>query len=386
VNSRKHNVAISRWIKCVEAVMAGDAKSRNFSFESFLFGLSLVYGSAVKFRAALFKHGILRSRRLPCKVISIGNITAGGTGKTPMTLYVTQLVQRLGYTAAIISRGYKGNAEKAGGVVSDGRAIHMGPDTAGDEAYMMATKTRNTPLVVGQNRFKAGMLAVQEFDPQVIVLDDAFQHLPLNRDIDLVLMDQRRPLGNTHLLPRGVLREPTASLHRADAFILTRCDPNIPGPPAVLKRFSQKRPIFRSFHRPHIRSIITGKDSQLRKASQSAITSDLEYLKGRKAYCFSGIAGNDNVRQTVEGFSCDLTGFKGFPDHHPYSTEDLETIFRSARDSNTDLLLTTEKDYARISQMPEWPVELVIIGINIVFEDDTSFNVFLKHRLAEGRS
>ncbi len=185
--------------------------------------MSIFYGAAQRLRATSYQHRVIPSRELPCKVISIGNITVGGTGKTPMTIYVATEIKRAGFNVVIVSRGYKGRAEKHGGIVSDGRRIYMDADQAGDEPYMIACRLNDIPVVVGKDRFAAGMLAIDKFQPDVIVLDDAFQHLKLKRDLDLVLLDHRRPFGNTHLLPRGVLREPVSSLARGAACILTRC-------------------------------------------------------------------------------------------------------------------------------------------------------------------
>ncbi|MBU4464115.1 MAG: tetraacyldisaccharide 4'-kinase, partial [Proteobacteria bacterium] len=208
----------------IKSIMTGKDKTCFFSMGSFLFIISLAYGYAVKLREFCYKIGIVKSKRLLCAVISIGNITVGGTGKTPMTIKVAQIIRRLGYKVAIISRGYKGGAEKTGGIVSNGHTILMESDKAGDEPFMMASKLKDIPVVVGQNRYKAGWLAIKEFDPDVIVLDDAFQHLNLKRDIDIVLLDCEHPFGNAHLLPRGILREPISALKRSDAFVLTRFD------------------------------------------------------------------------------------------------------------------------------------------------------------------
>ena len=367
----------------IEAVMTGNGKNRLFSFGSFLFMVSLVYGGAVKLREALYKKSVLRSKKLPCFVISIGNLTVGGTGKTPMTIYVAKLVKRLGYKVSVISRGYRGSAEKTGGIVSDGRRIFMGADAAGDEPYMMATKLKNIPVIVGQNRFKAGMRAVRKFDPDVIVLDDAFQHIKLVRDINLVLLDYRHPFGNTHLLPRGVLREPISALKRGNAFILTRSDATSDGDFSVsgfseerlkakLKRFKYNAPIFKTFHIPNIYVVIKGKTSACRYGP--------EFLQGRRAFAFSGLANNHDFHRTIAGFKCVVTGFLGFPDHHPYSDMDLENIVRSAKDTGANCLITTEKDYVRIAHRITWPIDLVVIGLDSSFADD-GFNAFVKAKL-----
>ena len=372
----------------IETIMTGEGQSRVFSFGSFLFLISLIYGGVVKLRETFYQKGILRSKRLPCLIISVGNLTVGGTGKTPMTIHVARLVKRIGYKVAVISRGYKGRAEKTGGIVSDGRTILMEPDAAGDEPFMMATKLKNIPVVVGRNRVKAGMLAVKNFNPDVLVLDDAFQHLKLVRDIDLVLLDNSRPFGNTYLLPRGTLREPISSLGRGDAFVLTRSDSGsddaMATSLAMLKGFTQGQPVFKSLHVPYIYKVIKGESVLLQSTTQSSFTHDLEFLKGRRVFAFSGLAGNNDFQSTVEGLQCDLTGFSGFPDHHLYSDKDLSTLLQLSRESNADFILTTEKDYGRISNRIIWPIELVVIGIKVSFEDDEDvFKAFIKNRLTE---
>ena len=204
--------------------MSREGRHRFLSLASVLHILSLFYGLVLKLREFCYGRHILTPRRLPCNVISIGNITAGGTGKTPMTIYVAELLKTLGYRVAILSRGYKGGSEKEIRVVSDGQKILMTPTMAGDESYLMAIRLSDVPIVVGRNRFAAGSLAVKRFQPDVIVLDDAFQHVKLQRDIDLVLVDRAQPFGNGHVLPRGSLREPVSSLRRCAACILTRAD------------------------------------------------------------------------------------------------------------------------------------------------------------------
>ncbi len=154
---------------------------------SLLSAASALYGAAQKIRATGYRNNLLRSQKLPCTVISVGNITAGGTGKTPMTVYLAAQLQKAGIRAAVISRGYKGGAESSGGIVSDGSNLLMNAEQAGDEPFLMASRMRGIPVVVGKNRYEAGLVTVAKFQPDVIVLDDAFQHVGLKRDIDIVL-------------------------------------------------------------------------------------------------------------------------------------------------------------------------------------------------------
>ncbi len=380
------NIAILN--KKIEAIMKGTGENNFFSFGSLLFMVSLGYGNVVRLREIFYQNQILSVKRLPCIVISIGNLTVGGTGKTPMTIYVARLVKRLGYKVAILSRGYRGLSEKTGGIVSDGQTIFMGPDAAGDEPYMMASGLKNIPVIVGKNRYKAGMYAVKELKTEVLVLDDAFQHLKLKRDIDLVLLDNSHPFGNMHLFPRGILREPMSSLSRGDAFLFTRSDSSLDKVEKnalnKLKRYADKKPIYKTYHDPYIYKIVNGENILLKKKKGDSFSFNFKFLKGRKVFAFSGIAGNTDFRMTLENLKCEIRGFLEFADHHQYSTADFDGIFRLAKNTEADFLITTEKDYVRISSEIKWPIDLVVIGIEIAFgEDEDAFNSFIKSRLME---
>ena len=366
----------------IQVIMTGGGENRSLFLKSFLFAISIGYGGLVKLREVLYKKGLLQSKRLPCPVISIGNITVGGSGKTPMTIYVAELIKDLGYRLAIISRGYKGQAEKIGGVVCDGRIICMGPDKAGDEPFMVAKRLKTVPVIVGQNRFKAGRLAIQKFKPDVLLLDDAFQHLKLNRDIDLVLLDSKEPLGNTYLFPRGTLRETASALSRGDAVVLTRSDIGKPASLDQIKSVFPRKPVFHSFHTPYIYKIITGNSLQSPDRLNISSKYDFDIFKRKRVFAFSGIASNDDFRRTIESFRCKLENFSGFPDHHPYSNRELDEIIKSAMDLSAEFIFTTEKDYVRIAHKIKWPIHLVIIGIEISFTiNDFAFKSFIKSRL-----
>jgi len=375
--------------------MHTDPNGRPSYLESIMFGLSIIYGAGLKIRASGYKSGLLGSKKLPCKVISVGNITAGGTGKTPMTIYLARRIHQMGYRAAVISRGYRGRAEKSGGIVSNGREVFMGPQLAGDEPYMMATylKTIEVPVLVGRDRYRSGLLALDKFNPDVIILDDGFQHLKLARDINLILLDNRRPFGNKFLLPRGTLREPVPSLRRADIFILTRSDsgPEVPETNnlTVLDRYLNGRRLYKTTHVPVLYTWLkTGRqttDADL-APSNSLSTWNFSVLKGRKILAFSGIANNDEFKQTLVDLGCDVTGFMGFQDHHRYSDNDIVKILESAKNTGADCLCTTDKDYARMEYMTQWPIDLAVIGVEISFgNEDADFNAFIKSRLERSK-
>jgi tetraacyldisaccharide 4'-kinase len=315
-------------------------------------------------------------------VISIGNLTVGGTGKTPMTIYVAGLLKGLGYRVAVISRGYQGRKEKSGGIVSDGRTIRMDPQDAGDEPYLMALRLDDVPVLVGKDRYAVGMLAMRAFDPEILVLDDAFQHLKIHRDLDLLLLDAGRPFGNGHLLPRGVLREPVKQLIRSDALLLTRSHA-IGMSPVDRKSFgalSKGRPVFRCQHVP---DKLMGSESLPLVAFGSRPASyGLDTLRGRRVFAFSGIAGNEDFLAMVKNQHCEIAGNCRFPDHHVYSNSDLANIYNQVRQQHVDYVVTTEKDYVRIAHRITWPITLLAFGIKISFGDQTEgFYAYLKTRL-----
>lgn len=369
--------------KKIERVITGDSRNGYDWFVFFLSMASKVYGGAVKLRRIFYKNGILISKRLSCPIISIGNITVGGTGKTPMAIYVAQVVKNLGYKVAIISRGYKGKAEKLGGIVSDGKVLLMTPEIAGDEPYLMANKLKDVPVIVGKNRFNAGRLAIEKFDPDVIVLDDGFQHLMLQRDLDMVLLDYHRPLGNGHLLPRGVMREPVSALLYADAIILTKSDTmnDSKTSPLIKKLHSNKKrkPVYRSFHHPYVYKIMNREKITVEQNMHEAVRQNSDCIKGRTVFAFSGLADNHGFLRTLESFKCHVSGFMEFPDHHPYSDTDLKSISAAAKKSMSECIITTEKDYVRFVHKIDWRDDLFIVGIEIDFGDDKKrFNTLIE--------
>ena len=331
--------------------------------------LSRFYGAAIRLRAFGYQSGYPKTNKLPCKVISIGNIAVGGTGKTPMTIYLAEMLNRLGFKPVVISRGYKGRAEKRGGIVSDGRTFFMTAEKTGDEPLMMARRlqTIGVPVVVGRNRFRSGTLAVRVFRPDVILLDDAYQHLKLWRDLNLVLLDGTHPFGNTHLLPRGTLREPVSALDRGDIFVLTRTEEDDTAAVGRLHGIVGNRPVFTAFHKPFIsRWVAAGSRHRQTPADvRAAATFGLLSLWDRRVFGFSGIAGNDGFRETLESLGCDLTGFTGFADHHPYSSDDVAALLHAAGQSGAEILCTTEKDSIRLARKRPWPIDLVVIGIDM---------------------
>jgi len=345
-----------------------------------LFALSKFYGLGVRFRNARLDRGASAVRRLPVPVISVGNLTAGGTGKTPMVLNLAAELRRLGFRPAVVSRGYRGGAERGGGVVGDGERILLAANQAGDEPRLLAERLPGVPVVVGADRFSAGMTAISQFFPDLILLDDGFQHRRLARDLDLVLLDARRPLGNGHLLPRGPLREPPSALKRADALILTRSDRGVFPLPKASE--SEGIPVFRTIHRPALRKIVPAGDCvvgdfpegpfEVSRGEGSDRRGGAALGDGRRAFVFSGLANNADVLRTVAALGGRPVGAMDFPDHHAFSAADREAIFQAARACGADILITTEKDAVRLLGGARFPLDLFVVGVDIDFGTDAN--------------
>ncbi|MFP4668696.1 MAG: tetraacyldisaccharide 4'-kinase [Desulfobacterales bacterium] len=348
-----------------------------------LHGASLLYGGAVRLRNFCYRMGIFQPRALPCRVFSVGNITAGGTGKTPMTIYMAKLIQQMGYRPAVLSRGYKGGAEKDGAVVSDGRSLLADFQAAGDEPLLMACRLKGVPVLVGGDRYRSGMRAVAEFDPDMVILDDGFQHRRLHRDFDLVLMDAKQGTGNGFMLPRGVLREPASGLRRADALVATRFTQ---AAGFVAGTYVQSGiPVFRANHAPYVAGIYAGDDSSAVSASGFLESPDFSFMENRRVFAFSGIAQNLEFRNMLESRLGKLSGFSGFADHHLYTQKDLHNIVEASRSCSSELLATTDKDFVRIAgRLPAW-VRVAVIGVRLVFtdtEEEERFVGFVREKLA----
>ena len=348
-----------------------------FALNLLLTLLSKAYGAGVRLRRDGYASGFLKSRKLPCTVISIGNLTTGGTGKTPMAIYVAERVRRLGYRVAVISRGYKGAAEKSGGIVGDGNTILMDPNTAGDEPLLLAASLKGIPVLVGRDRYQSGMLAINRFQTEVVILDDAFQHLALFRDLNLLLLDSTLPFGNGHLLPRGTLREPAAALHFSDALIMTRSPETFCGPSEPR---AMTRPVFCAIHEPFISARFSAGD-KLTFQTREPVTGD-KLLIGKRYYAFSGIARNDDFLKTLRKMGADVCGFQGFPDHHFYSAQDIQAIQNAAVKADATALATTEKDLARLHGRFQFPMECVVVGIRMSLDNTMAFDRFIQNRIS----
>ncbi len=289
------------------------------------------------------------------KVISVGNITLGGTGKTPLVALLARILQEREKRVAVLSRGYRRRG-KGIKIVSDGKKILSNPQEAGDEPYLLARNLNTIPVIVGKDRVQAGRLATEKFASEILLLDDGFQYLKLKRDLDIVVIDAANPFGNGHLLPRGILREPLSSLKRAHLFCLTRVDQarKLGELENRLNTVNPETPIVECIHRPCF----------LRKLPDGPQVG-LERVSGRRVVAFSAVGNPEGFEQSLVGLGAQLVGRMRFKDHHRYSVKDLERIARLAQNSQAQMIVTTGKDsvnllQSSISDIEMWSLEIEI--------------------------
>ncbi len=323
-------------------------------------------------RNSLYDRGWIKVHRLEVPVVSVGNLTMGGTGKSPMASLISRMLADRGARPAVVSRGYFGSHAGRATVVSDGREVKTDASVAGDEPVMLAgqltDKERGVPVIVSRRRLDGGRLAVSDFGARCLVLDDGYQHRSLARDLDLLLLDGADPFGNGRMLPAGRLREPLTSMARAGALVITQADRM--GREAGEVRQAARRhcpgaPLFHARMRPA---------SLVEAASGRA--GSLAHLRGAKIFCFAGIAHPDRFFADTEAAGAAVVGTVAFPDHHPYSTGDLEKVTAAAARARADLLLTTEKDAARLG--PRRPQGLYALRIEAAVDEEDSFADLLR--------
>ena len=300
--------------------------------------LSYLYRIIWTIRKGLYDKGLLRVKQLPCPVICVGNITTGGTGKTPAVIYISKLLHGKRYRPAVLTRGYKRRSKDPVLLISDGNAILTTPQESGDEPYLMAMRLKGIPVVVGADRFNSGRFAIDNFGNNLFILDDGFQHLKLYRDINILLVDASNPVGNASMLPAGILREPMTGISRADCIIISRANEGDKSKTEGLVRsYNKKSPVFYS----------TLSVSGLSDASGKTYRSD--YFKGKSVLIFSGIGNPDSFKRSVQKIGGIIKGAIKFNDHHWYNNKDMERISEEAASFSADAIITTEKDMIRIT-------------------------------------
>ena len=326
-----------------------------FLLGGLLGGLSRIFSSIVQLRYRLYEKRILRNQPLGCLVVVVGNLTVGGTGKTPVVEKFARSLAERGRKVAILSRGYMSKKEPCykrwwrqishkepdpPKVVSDGEQLLLDSEEAGDEPYMLARNLPGVIVLVDKNRVKAGHYAIKKFGADTLILDDGFQYLPLRGQLNLLLVDKTNPFGNGRLLPRGILREPIKHVRRASYIFLTKSD----GKPdreleALLRR-----------HHPGVEIIECAHQPQFLKEVHGEGKLPLADLKGKRVAALSGIAAPDSFEAFLRSLGVQIVYNQRFLDHHRFTDAELEHFFKQAAKHDVDMILTTEKDAVRIPE------------------------------------
>jgi len=342
-------------------------------FASFLYALSFLFSAIVQLRWYLYEHRILRNKPLGCLVVIVGNLTVGGTGKTPVVEKFARTLHERGRKVAILSRGYKSKKEpllKAWWrklshgeeapprIVSDGENVLLDSEVAGDEPYMLARNLPGVVVLCDKNRVKAGSYAIRRFGCDTLILDDGFQYLPLKGRLNLLLVDKTNPFGNQHLLPRGILREPIKHLSRASYIFLTKSDGQ--KDEALLELIRENNPnaeIIECAHKPQYLQSFPGTDKL-----------PLTKLKGAKIAAFSGIASPESFENMLRDFGAEIRYNRRFLDHHRFSRAEIEHVYEQAEAADVEMIVTTEKDAVRLFEdiQPSIPVYFLRLEIDIL--------------------
>ncbi len=363
---------MERWHEVVKKQWESEPENEGFPpFNGVLRIASSLYGLGVKLR--FFSCRYMKKRSLPGFVVSVGNLTVGGTGKTPATRMLAEWASKEGHRVAVLSRGYGRRHENKTLEVSDVNGILAGPEEAGDEPYLLANNLPGVPVILSKKRYKAGLLAHKKYDTDIYIMDDGFQHITLERDLDLVLMDASNPFGNEQLLPGGPLREPVDHLARADVFMLTRSggESSAKESMAFLKDKFPDKPVFQSNHIPD-RVVLPNKNEVHAPG----------FLEGKRVVAFAGIAAPDRFRETIIDLGAELVFFKAFGDHHAFQTVELLKLITQKESLKADCLLTTEKDWVRIEgPLKEYP-DLSYLTIRLTLKsDENRFFQLIKDRI-----
>ncbi|MEE2942783.1 MAG: tetraacyldisaccharide 4'-kinase [Verrucomicrobiota bacterium] len=337
-----------------------------------LYSLSKVFTVAVKTRRFLYNFRILRDSTLGVQVIAIGNLTAGGTGKTPVVEKFARELQDAGRKVAILSRGYRSKPPPLyerlinklllreditpPKVVSDGKSLLLDSESAGDEPYMLASNLRDVVVLVDKDRVKAGRFAIDKYSCDTLLLDDGFQYWKLKgRRQDVVLIDRQQPFGNNgKLLPRGTLREPPSHLSRANIIFITKSDGNTEELRGTIAKYNPEASVIECVHSPlYFEDVFTGERE------------GLDFLNGRKIAALSGIALPASFEESLMDLGADLVYTKRFVDHHRFSQQEVLNVINRGKTRQADFIVTTQKDAVRFPKIDRRDLPIYFMRVEI---------------------
>jgi len=336
-----------------------------------LFGSSKIFQVAVKIRRWLYNFRILRDKTLGVQVIAIGNLTVGGTGKTPVVEKFARELRDAGRNVAILSRGYRSKPaplhqkfinkillrddQTPPRVVSDGKSLLLDSEMAGDEPYMLASNLKDVVVLVDKDRVKSGRYAIEKFGCDTLLLDDGFQYWDLRgRRHDVVLIDRQQPFGNEHLLPRGTLREPPSHLARAHTIFITKSDGNTAALRERIASLNSTAAVIECIHQPlYFEDVFTGE----RKG--------LDLLAGKKVASLSGIAQPESFEHSLVKLGGELVYSKRFADHHRFTQQEILNGINRAKKRQAEIIVTTQKDAVRFPKIDRRDVPFYFMRVEI---------------------
>ena len=329
------------------------------------------YGLVIRLRRVLYDFRIFRDTTLGVQVITVGNLTVGGTGKTPVVEKFARELQNQGRTVAILSRGYRSKPpplrhrllnkllfreeRTPPRIVSDGKNLLLDSESAGDEPYMLASNLKDVIVLVDKDRVKAGRYAIEKFGCDTLLLDDGYQYWRLaGRRRDIVLIDYQQPFGNEYLLPRGTLREPPEHLVRAGTVFITKAGGDTTELRARIARYNPTAGIIECVHQPlYFENVFTGERH------------DLEFLRGLRVASVSGIAQPESFEQSLVKLGAELVYAKRFADHHRYTQQELINAINRGKKRQAAVILTTQKDAVRFPKLDRRDLPILFMRVEI---------------------
>jgi tetraacyldisaccharide 4'-kinase len=355
----------------LEVIFEKRGGTRAALIRSLLFGSSKIFQVAIKIRRFLYNVRILRDATLGVQVIAIGNLTVGGTGKTPVVEKFARELRDQGRTVAILSRGYRSKPKPMHEwffnklffrddttpprVVSDGKSLLLDSELAGDEPYMLASNLKDVVVLVDKDRVKSGRYAIEKFGCDTLLLDDGFQYWKLRgRRLDIVLIDRHQPFGNERLLPRGTLREPPSHLARASTIFITKSDGNAHELRRRIAEYNPTAGIIECIHHPlYLEDVFTGQRL------------GIDFLKGRKVASFSGIAQPESFEESLLNLGGELVYARKFADHHRFTQLEVIKAINRSKKKLAEAIITTQKDAVRFPKIDRRDLPIYFMRVEI---------------------
>lgn len=350
-----------------------------------LYIFSHIYAQLVNFKLAGYRIGIFKRRKLDCFVISLGNITVGGTGKTPTAQRLASDIRDMGYRVVILNRGYRAKWHGRVGIVSDGKRLHMSAAEAGDEAFMLAKHLPEVPVLIGAERAVTGQYAIDHFGAEVAILDDGYQHWQLERNMDILLVDAVNVFGNGYILPRGTLREPISHISRADVCLMTKVDQAAAGSCEYIrdtvKNYNDRARIVESIHQPRCFIKLSEWYRDI-----AGVGIKVDQMKGKKVMAVSAIGNPASFEQTLSDLGTMIIEGLRYPDHHDYNMQEMVEILHQAETMGAEAIIITEKDAVKIPTEvvhAGWDIPIYVICVEVNFKQGREeFLALLQRKLA----